>query len=108
MGMSITKIWLVEVLGITGVLPADLTLRYFYRKQAAPRPSEQARGAQLALFLRLQRALPMWGLYLGRCPRLYTVGLTARVDREDCPDTSKVTPSFPKVAPLHTRNHRGK
>ena len=56
-----------------------LTLRYFYRKQAAPRPSEQAHGARLALFLRLQRDNSLVIVYLGRCPRLYTVALSARV-----------------------------
>ena len=43
---------------------------YFYRKQAAPRPSEQAHGARLALLLRLQRDNSLMVVYLGRCPRL--------------------------------------
>ena len=52
---------------------------YFYRKQAAPRPFEQAHGARLALLLRLQRADRLMVVYLGRCPRLRTVALSARV-----------------------------
>ena len=52
---------------------------YFYRKQVAPRPSEQAHGARLALLLRLQRDNSLVVVYLGRCPRLYTVALSARV-----------------------------
>ena len=52
---------------------------YFYRKQAAPRPSEQAHGARLALLLRLQRDNSLVVVYLGRCPRLYTAALSARV-----------------------------
>ena len=59
--------------------PPGLMLRYFYRKQAAPRPSEQAHGARLALLLRLQRDNSLVVVYLGRCPRLYTAALTARV-----------------------------
>ena len=59
--------------------PPGLMLRYFYRKQAAPRPSEQAHGARLALLLRLQRDNSLLIVYLGRCPRLYTVALSARV-----------------------------
>ena len=50
--------------------PPDLVLRYFYRKQAAPRPSEQTHGARLALLLRLQRDNSLMVVYLGRCPRL--------------------------------------
>ena len=57
-----------------------LTLRYFYRKQAASRSSEQAHDARLALFLRLQRDKSLMIVYLGRCPRLYTFALSARVD----------------------------
>ena len=59
--------------------PPGLMLRYFYRKQAASRPSEQARGARLALLLRLQRDNSLMVVYLGRCPRLYTAALSARV-----------------------------
>ena len=59
--------------------PPGLMLRYFYRKQAAPRPSEQAHGARLALLLRLQRDNSLLIVYLGRCPRLYTFALSARV-----------------------------
>ena len=55
-----------------------LTLRYFYRKQAALRLSEQAHGTQLALFLRLQRAFLMWKRYMRRCSRLFSAALTAR------------------------------
>ena len=50
--------------------PPGLMLRYFYRKQAAPRPSEQTHGARLALLLRLQRDNSLMVVYLGRCPRL--------------------------------------
>ena len=56
-----------------------LSLHFFYIKQAAPRPSEQAHGARLALLLRLQRDNSLVVVYLGRCPRLYTAALTARV-----------------------------
>ena len=59
--------------------PPGLMLRYFYRKQAAPRPSEQAHGARLALLLRLQRDNSLMVVYLGRCPRLYTAALSARI-----------------------------
>ena len=47
-----------------------LGLHFFYIKQAAPRPSEQAHGARLALLLRLQRDNSLMVVYLGRCPRL--------------------------------------
>ena len=50
--------------------PPGLMLRYFYRKQAAPRPSGQAHDARLALLLRLQRDNSLMVVYLGRCPRL--------------------------------------
>ena len=50
-----------------------LGLHFFYIKQAAPRPSEQAHGTRLALLLRLQRDNSLVIVYLGRCPRLYTV-----------------------------------
>ena len=56
-----------------------LGLHCFYIKQAAPRPFEQAHGARLALLLRLQRADRLMVVYLGRCPRLRTVALSARV-----------------------------
>ena len=56
-----------------------LGLHFFYIKQAAPRPSEQAHGTRLALLLRLQRDNSLVIVYLGRCPRLYTVALSARV-----------------------------
>ena len=52
---------------------------FFCIKQAAPRPSEQAHGARLALLLRLQRDNSLVVVYLGRCPRLYTFALSARV-----------------------------
>ena len=55
-----------------------LGLHFFYIKQAAPRPSEQAHGARLALLLRLQRDNSSVAIYLGRCPRLYTSALSAR------------------------------
>ncbi len=54
-------------------------LRHFYINQAATRPSEQAHGTRLALLLRLQRADSLWAVYLGRCPRLCTAALSARV-----------------------------
>ena len=58
MGMSITKIWLVEVLGITGVLPADLTLRYFCAYSAHCPCGDYTWGAAPGfILLRLQRAL---------------------------------------------------
>ena len=56
-----------------------LGLHFFYIKQVAPRPSEQAHGARLALLLRLQRDNSLMVVYLGRCPRLYTSALSARV-----------------------------
>ena len=59
--------------------PPGLMLRYFYRKQAAPRPIEQVHGARLALLLRLQRDNSLMVVYLGRCPRLYTAALSARI-----------------------------
>ena len=58
MGMSITKIWLVEVQGITGVLPADLTLRYFCAYSAHCPCGDYTWGAAPGfILLRLQRAL---------------------------------------------------
>ena len=65
-------------LGHPGKLVA-LGLHYFYIKQVAPRQSAQAHGARLALLLRLQRDNSLMVVYLGRCPRLYTVALSARV-----------------------------
>ena len=59
--------------------PPGLMLRYFYRKQAASRPSGQAHDARLALLLRLQRDNSLMVVYLGRCPRLYTAALSARI-----------------------------
>ena len=56
--------------GGIGTIPRRNAYGYFYRKQAAPRPSEQAHGAQLALLLRLQRDNSLVVEYLGRCPRL--------------------------------------
>ena len=72
-----------------------LTLRYFYRKQASLRLSEQAHGTQLALFLRLQRALYLGWPYLGRCPRLYTAAPTARAGCGDFSMKAKVVAFFP-------------
>ena len=53
-----------------GVVPKCNAYGYFYRKQAAPRPSEQTRDARLALLLRLQRDNSLMVVYLGRFPRL--------------------------------------
>ena len=64
-------------LGHSGKL-MTLGLHFFYIKQAAPRPSEQAHGTRLALLLRLQRDNSSVAIYLGRCPRLYTSALSAR------------------------------
>ena len=73
-------------LGHLGKLLA-LGLHFFYIKQAAPRPSEQAHGTRLALLLRLQRDNSSVAIYLGRCPRLYTSALTARAACETIPIT---------------------
>ena len=70
---------LVCIMVVLALLPIYNAYGYFYSKQASPRPSEQAHGAQLALLLRLQRDNSLVVVYLGRCPRLYTAALTARV-----------------------------
>ena len=48
-----------------------------------------------SLLLRLQRALLMWGLYLGRCPRLYTAALAARAGCGGILTTSEVPANIP-------------
>ena len=53
-----------------GQVLEDNAYGYFYRKQAAHRPVEQARGSRLTLLLRLQRDKSSVVVYLGRCPRL--------------------------------------
>ena len=68
-----------------------LSLHFFYIKQAAPRPSEQAHGARLALLLRLQRDNSLVVVYLGRCPRLYTAALSAHVACE----VTTISPNVP-------------
>ena len=40
---------------------------------------------------------PRRGLYLGRCPRLYTAALTARAACGDAPSTSKISASPPNA-----------
>ena len=78
-GVTVTMGLLVSIMVTIGIVSQCNAYGYFYRKQAAPRPSEQAHGARLALLLRLQRDNSLVVVYLGRCPRLYTAALTARV-----------------------------
>ena len=78
-GVTVTVEMLVCIMVTISIVPQCNAYGYFYRKQAAPRPSEQAHGARLALLLRLQRDNSLVVVYLGRCPRLYTFALSARV-----------------------------
>ena len=48
-----------------------------------------------SLLLRLQRALLVWGRYLGRCPRLYASALSARADGETIPIRPKMAVTIP-------------
>ena len=80
--------------------PPGLMLRYFYIKQAASRPSEQARDARLALLLRLQRDNSLVVVYLGRCPRLYTSAPSARVGHAGLRVAHVVLPTVSWSLPL--------
>ena len=78
-GVTVTMGLLVSIMVTIGIVSQCNAYGYFYRTQVAPRLSAQAHGARLALLLRLQRDNSLLIVYLGRCPRLYTVALSARV-----------------------------
>ena len=69
-GVTVTMGLLVSIMVTIGIVSQCNAYGYFYRTQAAPRPSEQAHDARLALLLRLQRDNSLMVVYLGRCPRL--------------------------------------
>ena len=70
---------LISIMVTIGIVSQCNAYGYFYRTQVAPRLSAQTHGARLALLLRLQRDNSLMVVYLGRCPRLYTAALSARI-----------------------------